>query len=95
MKVLLGRGSIMSTDNSSNSNDLSTTSSGTIEYYCVQYHTYLQKIAPNCHDIFHGNIPQSGLAPKVGCMLTKVVPAIIPELRIPLAAAGVFGVVFC
>jgi predicted nucleic acid-binding Zn-ribbon protein len=82
-------------NNVQNAQLLSTAPKGTIEYYCIQYQTYVEKIAPNCHDVFHGNIPQSALAPQVGCLLAKVVP-LIPEIGVGLGLiTGPISFMFC
>jgi predicted nucleic acid-binding Zn-ribbon protein len=83
------------TSNSTNAQLLSTTPQGTIEYYCVQYHQYVQKIAPDCHTVFHGNIPQSALAPQVGCLLAKVGPDIIPQTKLIIDAAKLLSFAVC
>ena len=55
---------------------------GTAEYYCIQYHDYIQKSEEDCHTMFHGNTPTSAAALFIGCtLMSKVVPAIVPQLR--------------
>jgi hypothetical protein len=84
-----------STSNSTDTQLLSTTPKDTVEYYCVQYHQYVKKIAPDCHTVFHGNIPQSALAPQVGCLLSQVVPVVIPEIGLITGAAKLLGFAVC